>query len=280
MSRLEVTTSQWMEFVNTFASQPDLIAPGGPEFVWGPTIWWGAVRDTSYSGPGIRWRTDPGTPQAGLVPVNGISWREAAIYCNWLNNGKPSQWSAVQNGSYDTSTFSTNPDGTFNDQLTHNPGAQFWIPTLDEMLKAAHYDPNRYGPGQGGWWEYSHRSDTPPMPGLPGIGQTMAGLQLGNFEEWDIPLGAYADVQSPWGLWDTSGGASEWTEESYQGIWRRFDGTMAGFTYAELDSGWLVGTDHPGGRAWGLRIASVIPAPGTLWIAAGLFCACKRRRRT
>ena len=45
--------------------------------------------------------------------------------------------------------------------------ASGWIPTQDEWMKAAHYDPNRYGAGQGGWWLYSHRSDVAPVPGVP-----------------------------------------------------------------------------------------------------------------
>src|SRR5262249_51806069 len=60
ISRLEVTTAQWMEFVNTFSVQPELDGPKGPRLVWGPDRWWGAVPDTSYQGPGHRYTFDPG----------------------------------------------------------------------------------------------------------------------------------------------------------------------------------------------------------------------------
>lgn len=279
IARMEVTTSQWMEFLNTFSSDPGLIAPGGPRLLRGPGVWWGGVRDPSYGGPGIRWMLNPGIPQAGLVPVNGISWRDAALYCNWLNNGEPTQWSAIQKGAYDTSTFTLNPDGTFNDQLTRSPGARFWIPSLDEWLKAAHYDPDRNGPGQGGWWQYSHSSDTPPLSGVPGVGQTSANVLLPNFGELNIPLGAYPDVRSPWGLLDTSGGMNEWLEESYERIWRGFDGTQAGEPFdPDLDAAWLIGSERPYFDGRGLRIASAVPAPATLWVGAGLVWLASRRR--
>lgn len=261
ISKLEVTTAQWTEFVNTFACQPELLQPGGPRFVWGPLLDWGAGPDWDYTGPGMHYRLGSAAYWA-RVPVIGISWRDAALFCNWLNNGKPHEWSAIQNGAYDASTFTDNPDGTFNDQPAHNPAAQFWISTLDEWLKAAHYDPNRYGPGLGGWWTYVNRSETPPVPGPPGVGQTNAGLQLPNFAEFDIPLGAYPLFESPWGLWDTSGGASEWTETLIvQG--RVFDGSTASFTDPTLDAVWSVGTDYPGATLYGLRVASRCPTAGT-----------------
>ena len=96
--------------------------------------------------------------------MNGITWRTAAKFSNWLHNDKASSIAALQDGAYDTSTFTTNPNQTFNDQLTHHPVAKFWIPTLDEWIKAAHYDPNRYGPGEGGYWEYKTAAMSLPSP--------------------------------------------------------------------------------------------------------------------
>lgn len=279
IGRTEITTAQWMEFVNTFSRDPSLLAPGGPTFVWGPTVSWGAARDITYTGPGIQWLIN-GLPQSHMIPVNGISWREAALYCNWLHNGKPQEWSAVQDGAYDASTFTTNANGTFNDQLTRHPGARYWIPSQDEWMKAAHYDPDRYGVGQAGWWEYSHTSDAPPVPGVPGLGQTSANVRLPGFAEWEIPLGAYPGVQSPWGLLDTSGGTNEWLEESSENTWRRFEGTQAGWPYhPELDAAWALGSEAPAFRARGFRIASEVPAPGTLWVCAGAWWWGRRKRR-
>lgn len=199
ISRLELTSAQFLEFVNTFWESAQIPLP----------YWFigssGILFD--LQGP-YQLRDD--LPSAGMIPVIGLNWRVSAMYCNWLHNGKSSDLDSLQGGAYDVSTFGTNPDGTFTDQITRSPGAKFWIPSLDEWIKAAHYDPDRYGPGEGGWWLYPNSSDMPLIPGPPGFGQTSGGQFIGS--EY-VPLGAYGRQLSPWGLWDASGGAAEWTEE-------------------------------------------------------------------
>lgn len=264
IGRYEVTTSQWMEFVNTFSTQSDEMR------LFGMPSHWGAVPDGSYDGPGTLWKLSSSIERAGLVPVNGIDWREAAMLCNWLHNGKSSDLSAIEDGAYDTSTFTRNSDGSFNDQLTRHPDARYWIPTLDEWEKAAHYDPNRYGDGLGGWWEYPNASDSALISGSPGEGQTSAGLREAGR---DIPLGAYSDVQSPWGLFDVSGGTMEWTEESTsdrQFRWADGAPTRATEDYFLVDRADQMGDGRPwSGDLWyGIRLGAAVPAPG-----AGLLLA-------
>ncbi len=278
IARHEVTTSQWMEFLNTFAAQPQLFAPGGPRLLWGPSTGWGAQPDPTYSGPGRRYRLIPGLANAGLVPVHGVSWRDAALLCNWLHHDKSASWATIQNGAYDASTFVNQPGGTWSDQRTHHPDAKFWIPTLDEWIKAAHYDPNRYGPGQAGWWQYSNGSDSPPVPGLPGEGETSATLSLPGFAEYSIPLGAYPETQSPWELLDTSGGEQEWTEEIYSERWRMLRGSSVGWASSlDLDRVYGVDTAQPFLEVGTLRIASQVPAPGSA-ILIVLTCVIRRKR--
>jgi formylglycine-generating enzyme required for sulfatase activity len=282
ISRLEVTTSQWMEFVNTFSTQSDEL-----RFFGEPTFW-GAGPDPTYEGPGMRWRLG-GSPDAGMRPVSGITWREAAQFTNWLHNDKGSNLSAIAAGAYDTSTFSTNPDGTFNDQLVRSPGAKFWIPSLDEWIKAAHFDPDRHGPEQPGWWAYPQESDEPPIGGLPGIGETNAGFDIPGFGEWRIPLGSYPEVQSPWGLWDVSGAAAEWLEWvtpfSPVPSERGYDGASAGGLSTFIEA-----FDHIDGMQSlrpsgvnlniGLRVASAVPGPHASVLVIGvMMCGSFRRRR-
>jgi len=276
IGRMEVTTAQWMEYVNTFSARP-----GGAGFT---DPWrWGAELDRSYTGPGERWKLRD-VPDAGMLPVTGINWREAARYANWLHNDQsPEPW-AIENGAYDASTFSTNPNGTYNDQLTRSPGARFWIPSLDEWLKAVHYDPNRHGGGQGGWWLYPNSSDSQPAPGPPGVGQSSAGWQdpVTRFGEWLIPLGAYAEEVTPWGLLDASGGATEWTESDFSNnrMWRWTDGENAGGDEIFYDYIGYAEIYLPSFFANGLRIASVVPAPATGVVALGiLFLSFSRRRQ-
>lgn len=279
ISKLQITTGQWLEFVNTFSTRD------GGEFFTRP-YQWGAYPDPHYTGPGRRW-TPKNLPNWDMLPVAGVSWREAAMYANWLHNDKsPEQW-AIENGAYDTSTFSTDPNTlVFTDQLTRHPDAKFWIPSLDEWLKAAHYDPHRHGQGEGGWWLYPNSTDEPLTPGPPGVGQTTADwidpdIQAG---EWHIPLGAYPDEASPWGLLDISGGAREWAEEHMEYRWRHFNGSNAGMTFPMLDHAGYPGVDLPDTRGLnGFRIAAVVPVPSTgvlLVVAFALVVSQQKRVHT
>ncbi|MBK7404970.1 MAG: SUMF1/EgtB/PvdO family nonheme iron enzyme [Phycisphaerales bacterium] len=284
IGRDEVTTAQWMEFVNTYSTRSDDYT------FFGEPVFWGAEPDPTYDGPGRRWRLRSDVASPDMLPVGGISWREAAMLCNWLHNGKSSDLAAIEDGAYDTSTFTKNGDGTFNDQRTHHPDARFWIPTLDEWIKAAHYDPDRYGDGQAGWWEYSIMSDESPVYAPPGEGQANAGFQLSGWAEWDIPLGAYASVQSPWGLLDVAGGTQEWTEEVFfddHPTNRALEGSYAGSEapIAEIDdrASRLGSTQPPwsAGGYEGLRLVTVVPSPATFSQAALVAICCGvRRRRT
>jgi hypothetical protein len=277
ISRLELTSAQFMEFVNTFWESEQIPLPH----------WFIGSSGISFDLQGPYALRDD-IPNAGMVPVIGLNWRTAAMYCNWLHNGKSSDLASTQSGAYDVSTFGTNPDGTFTDQMTRSPGAKFWIPSLDEWLKAAHYDPNRYGKGQGGWWQYPNASDVPLTDGPPGIGQTNGA---GTFD-WQspptyVPLGAYDNVQSSWGLWDVAGGAGEWTEEVIDwGDGPRFrviDGSWAGawreLTY--LDTPYGIYWDQPGDMGqYGLRVASAVPCPSSIACVTLIVVLRSRRERT
>jgi formylglycine-generating enzyme required for sulfatase activity len=280
ISKLEITTSQWLEFTNAFSTQTDAY-----NFTaFGPT-YWGATFDPTYSGPGVRYRLRQGDPNAGMRPVGGISWRDAARYCNWLHNGKSSTLASLTTGAYDTTTFGGNRTIGYTDAATRLPGAKYWIPSLDEWMKATYYDPDRFGTGAGGWWDFTNRSNQQGVSGLPGVGTTSAGLRLDFSAEWTIPLGAYSNVTSPWGLWDTSGGATEWTEEwaGTTNLNRLLAGAAAGF------STMIDGISGERGTSFdpqllsaneGLRIASLVPSPATpiLLGSFGLTVLSRRKR--
>lgn len=279
IARTEVTTSQWLEFVNTFTMRDDPSV--GLQLL--PTFW-GARQDPGYSGPGYRWVLRTDVSDAAILPVSYISWRDSAMFCNWLHNDKSADVTSLATGAYDTATWGDKPP-VFTDAPSHLPDARFWIPTLDEWMKAAHYDPNKSGPGQGGYWLYANSSDKPQVSGPPGIGDTSAGyIPDEPFAEWNIPLGAYPGSTSPWGLLDTSGGAREWTEEV---LWPDFQynrveaGSFAGSpAFPDIDHISFFGSEHPGGAtAMGLRIAANVPTPATIAAAAVSWCVANARRR-
>ncbi len=278
IAKTEVSTGQWVEFLNTFSNY----ATPHPQWdsMFGPTFWGAHEYSTSPAG-GTIYRLSS-APNAANFPVGGISWYMAALYCNWLNNGKSSDPNSLITGAYDTRTWGTGSNGLLTDTPTHQAGAKYWIPTLDEQMKAFYYDPHKST--NGGWWKYDTTSDTRAIPGPPGVGQTSAGYHPEDtFSEWQIPLGSYPDTQSPWGLLDTSGGAAEWNEEAWapgRFKFRLWMGSPAG-DYADQDNVYYTGGGTPGApySDMGFRIASAVPAPASGLIVAGMMFLSRSRRR-
>ncbi len=238
MSRTEISVGQWLEFVNAYAPYYD-----------GPT---NSSRFTSdwivYDNQSGEYRAIAGSENYAA----NMSWRYAARYANWLHNGKTLDQAAFENGAYDTSTFGRDKDGNYTDQREHNPGARFWIPTLDEWTKAMHWDPGMNN-GDGGYWRYPHSSNLEPVTGPPGQGETNAGTSL----VYDV--GSYSDALSPWGLLDGSGGQSEYLESGEDGFPYRRGSSWALGTNADLID--RLTLTPPQLASGGLRLTSSIPAP-------------------
>ncbi len=282
IARTEVTTGQWMEFFNTFATDPSWLAVDPNQ--------WGAWQDLDAPGNAPRWELKP-IPNAAMLPASGINWRICAMYCNWLHNDKTTDPSAILSGAYDVSTFGQNPDGSFTDQFTRSPGARFWIPSLDEWIKAAHFDPDRHGEDQPGWWVQTNGSDVHPVPGLPGVGETNAWMdaQIGD-AAWNIPLEAYPQTQSPWGLLDLTGGGAEWVEEVAFGLpfgrlprQRYAKGAAVDYALPPDERGDPVfawNSSFPESGSFSLRIASTIPTVSTCSVLVSiLICIGPATRR-
>ncbi len=271
ISRTEVTAEEWYEFVIAYAPFVSESRRASFEFT-GP---WVSVSEPT---PG---QIDYHLSDAFRNKPTENSWRFAARYVNWLHNERSLTPEAFESGVYETSTFGDIPGGGFTDQRTRSPGATYFLPTIDEWIKASFFDPHRYAMDQSGYWEYPHASDVPPVPGVPGVGQTSAGVSMPFFHP---DVAAYSAVQSPWGLWDLSGGASEWLEtplvEPSTDIarWRLLRGTRAG-AFDTFDD-WIPITDDSIPRSLnGFRIARIIPTPGVaIVVVPGISLLVRRRR--
>ena len=294
MGRFEVTTAQWAQFLSAVAARPS--SDSIPYVTRGWT--WGGMADPSYAGPGTRYIARPGLEMA---PVGGITWRTAAIYCNWLHNGQATNRSAFMGGAYDVSTFGYIGAGDiFTDQLVRSPGAKFFIPNISEWVKAAHYDPNRNGTGQGGYWQYSITSDTAPVyapPGVlvngqPGQSNSFDGFFTNPFpgySPYGVPLGGYPVVQSPWGLMDTASGTREWEEDPMLAygtnpIARFNDGSAWGdgaYAAALADRISNLSGDWPNIAYgdYGFRVAAAIPSASTAGLIFSAMAFALRRSR-
>jgi hypothetical protein len=271
MSRNEVTVGQWLQFLNAYWPYNQTWSPDALQLTG---LWIYPTNSAPGQNPGYAI-----VPGAANRPIL-TTWRLAAVYTNWLCNGQGTSAAAFASGAYDTSTFTANPDGSYNDQRTHSPGATFWIPTVSEWTKAMHYDPNKNGPGQGGYWTYPIGRDTPPISGWPEDGgETSAGLDLGSNRWLDVE--SYPNIQSTYGLWDGSGSASEWTEyASPDGVIRCTRGTGQFYALPEyFDRLDILGSELANVSLEGFHVASAVPAPPTILVAALALAPLRRVRR-
>lgn len=270
----EVTTGQYLEFVNAYAPYHT-----------------GFAEDINFTGRFIRATSLGSVPTYGVDPqyenvAADMSWYFAARYVNWLSSGKATHRDAFEQGVYDASTFTQLPDGTWPVPASRSPNAAVWIPTRDEWIKAAHYDPHRYGPGQEGYWKRPTGQDAALISGYPEDGgQTSAGIPLpsdGSLPR-PVPVGAYPLVQSPWGLLDVSGGVTEWAGDGPDILNIRFAHGSFAFgpndpELTDLIDGGGAGRANFGGA--GLRLAALVPGPGgSMILSVCVFIISRRRRK-
>lgn len=265
MMRNEVTNAQWVEFLTAYAPFAQEPIP--------PTSLTGRTSDGTY-------QYVPGTGNYAMINTD---FRTAARFCNWLHNGKANEAWAFETGAYDTSLFVNDDFGRPIDTNARLPGARYWIPSVHEWTKAMHYDPNKHGPGEPGYWKYPHSSDQPTTPDESDVHYRWT--EGDDFtRQFSTPVGLFPDSQSPWGLLGGSGGAAEWLDTVLDGTpgWRltkesKFGETFSITTYDRIDWISAAGSTHP---VIGLRIASVVPAPGTGFVLIACAMSSIIRRRT
>lgn len=247
MTQTPVTLGQYFEFVEAYVPFAD-----DPNVEFGFQIW-----NLPDEDPFIIPGSDP--DWAVEAPL-----RMAKRMANWMHNGKVNEKWAFESGAYDTSTFGK-VDGAYTDQVEPSPGATYWIPDLNEWSKANYYDPNRYGPGEEGYWLYPHQSQDPPIPGLPSEGgETDAGLDGEPGIDFPFfPVGSYSDVQSYFGVLDASGGEVEMTGSHFPFTTLVAYGTSKrGGAIENTDELGAISGTSPTFGGFTFRLASV-PNPGT-----------------
>jgi hypothetical protein len=270
----EVTNAQWAEFANAISPHLDSIGGWGSDFA--PTL--------SYDGFNPQ-----GDPVFGVVagaennPAR-MGWRWAARYTNWLHNDKALTVEAFQTGAYDTSRFAEG-GGT----SVRLDGARFWIPSEDEWVKAAYYDPNRFGEGQGGYWQFPGMSDDPLITAPPDEGgeSNVGGFWYGGEGSGLVPfdVGSYPNAASSYGVLDASGGESEWTDTiAFSQLNMRLalggDYTLDAKFHAQVEVIGAYATTIFNGAPWhGFRIAASVPSPGAALLVACVPLLVAGRRR-
>ena len=163
----------------------------------------------------------------GDKPVNYVSWYDAARVANWYQNG------ATSSSSTETGAYTLNGQFGVGNAVAVNPGATFFIPTVDEWYKAAFY---KGGGADAGYWNYSTQSDTAPTAvtaGATGIGSAGNAGNYANYSaaaSWNGLTGDVTTVGTnggpgAYGTYDMSGNLNEWNDHDgkdtglYRSIW-------------------------------------------------------------
>lgn len=299
ISRTEVTQGQFVEFINALAgveippesagyrNQVASLLTGLSAF----SVEVGFTQVTPLGRP--VWLATPLGAHLGAIPT----WFGAAMYCNFLHNNREASLTSILSGAYDLRNFNDR-DRTTWPSITREADARYWIPSFDEAQIAAYWDPNRNGNGQQGWWQSVNRRDRLPIAGPPvateanpSVGETSGEYVMPGVVIPTIPVGAYHDQQSPWGLFDTSGSVREWTDTpwstegfpDYSRENRMLVGSFAGGDpafpqIADWDAIARYGAEFPVVPWFGFRVATVpSPSSGVL-LGASILAATRRKR--
>ena len=265
----EVTLSQYAEFITAYLPHHQPI----------PNESLSGTRDLLRRDSNGVW-----TPFAGteMLPAR-TTWIMAARFANWIHNGKSDEAAAFSSGAYNLS-----PDRftvwfhTALADIDRSPGARVALPTSDEWAKATYYDPNRYGPGEGGYWIEPGSSDNVLITGRPGEphAQTSRGLVAYDPRfEYGADVISYPQTRSPWGLADVSGSwreALEWSQISSTGYVALAGSDMSGIYWDSIDEAMYNVSVLE--RQVGIRLVRV-PSPSTPLLACCALIFAARRRR-
>ena len=203
-------------------------------------------------------------PNADALPVIFVTVADAMRFANWLHHGKGH--ADTENGAYLLAKGAL-PD-------THQPDAQYWVPTKNEWYNAAYHHHASAGGPQNHYWLYPTQSIHPPLQERRG-GRTP---QSASFLDLTIhhpsyaflnPVGSHPLSPSHYDAFDQGGSVWEWTETPRLENERVLRGGSFSKPVAALRSVMRIGCrpDLPQ-RDVGFRLARRLPQPQPATTAA------------
>ena len=201
----------------------------------------------------------------GNHPVNQVSWYDAIRFANWTNNGQG-------NGDTETGAYTLGAQGGLGQPLvpplTHNAGAQIWLPTENEWYKAAYYNP-----ATDSYFRFPTSSNDVPIASAPTGLANHANYNRGVGNLTDV--GAYSGTTSPYGAFDMAGNIDQFNEDLIIAGNRGLrGGSFLTASWLELQSSFRnYNQPSHGVSDIGFRLASVAnvpePSTGVLAVIAG-----------
>jgi formylglycine-generating enzyme required for sulfatase activity len=276
IAKNETTISQYAGFLNAVAATDTY-------FLYNSSMTTSFINGISRSGSSGSF-TYSVAPGSGNKPITYVSWFDAARFTNWLHNGQPTGTQnnlTTEDGAY---TLNGAMSGV---SVSKNVGATVWIPSENEWYKAAYYDPNKGGPGIGGYWAQATQSNTV-------TGNTVGVATSANYFDGDYvgsgnssfptanaltDVGAYGlNSDSAYGTNDQAGNVWEWND-AVIGSSRGLRGGAWGSDASGLPaSGRDSTTPTVQTNDVGFRVASV-PEPSAVLMTMLSASACLMRRR-
>ncbi len=140
MGTFEVTNSQYAEFLNAKAqSDPLGLYNSDMGLVGFPFPLRGGITQSGPSGSYVY----EVRPNMGDKPVASVSLYDVMRFANWMHNGQGT--GDTDSGAYTLEGGTAMPSNAAT--ITRNPDAIWFLPTEDEWIKAAFYDPRTEAEG-------------------------------------------------------------------------------------------------------------------------------------
>lgn len=207
------------------------------------------------------------------MPVNFVTFWDAARFANWLTNGQPV--GAQGNGTTETGIYSlggvTNPtNNTVTRDATAWMNGGVAIASQNEWYKAAYYNPDT-----GYYALYATGSDSAPTATTPNSSDANSVNRSGSLSpaaDTVTPGGAYEVAGSAFGTYDQSGNVFEWTDDVFGNNRRQRGGAFISDN-TSLQS-WMYFDADPTfwGNYVGFRVTSLAPIPEPSTYAAIIGC--------
>lgn len=273
MATTETTNTDYVEFLNT-------ADPNGTNVmgIYNNTMTTDVRGGIDYNlggGFGNYYSVKAGNAPNGAtyatMPVNALTWFSAARFVNWLENGQTSNPADLEIGTYTLAGVQSGPI------IARNPGATYFLPSMDEWYKAAFFNGTTYT-------TYQTNSNTAPT--ATAVTSTANAANYGGVGGGPLNVGSYVNSStSAYGLYDMLGNVNEMTDTIQTlGQYRAAGGGFSAnpLTVWDANGAGLLKAGTFVNITYGFRVAAV-PEPGTIALAgaglAGLAGIEWKRRR-